>query len=176
MFVETMHWIIQLIFPRGTRRNFFAFIVAECFRFPNKISCIATGLARRKRLYVKLPLSTFGNGVPLLFVDDYVPDPRIGAGAPRTWQILKVLVEKGFRVTFFPLVRKTGFATSLGYFADMGVEILYGETSENCPILTSLLHYRKDHYQVIVISRPTNMKVFHNVIRRYQRNAKLVYD
>jgi GT2 family glycosyltransferase len=41
----------------------------------------------------------------LLFIDDRIPDYNLGTGYPRTYRILQLLTEMGYKITFFPLLK-----------------------------------------------------------------------
>lgn len=65
-----------------------------------------------------------GHGV-VLVVDHYMPQPDRDAGSRATWQLMKLLVERGYRVKFWPenLHRDPIYAAAL---QDLGVEAFYG--------------------------------------------------
>ena len=173
---ETISSIKQFLFPRGTRRYFFASVASHAFHFPKTISSITHNLALRKGLYSLPTAFKSTTGAPLLFIEDVFPDPRIGSGAPRTCQILEILIEQGYRITFLPLMPAKDVNPSVAYFQGKGVEFLFGNSPAERPVITSLLQFRKNFYKVIIVSRPLNLKGLYNTIRRCQRNAKIIYD
>jgi glycosyltransferase involved in cell wall biosynthesis len=173
---EAISSFLELLFPRGTRRYFFASVVADAYRFPKTIPTIISNLIRHKELYGLQSPCASSNGTRLLFIEDVLPDPRIGGGAPRTCQILDVLVGQGFQITFIPLIPNKALNPSVARFRVAGVEILFGVTPAERPVVTSLLKLRKNYYTVIIVSRPTNLKRLYATLRHYQGNALVVYD
>jgi O-antigen biosynthesis protein len=161
------------LFPRGTCRYYFASIVAHAFREPGAIPSIFRSLPHRKQLYGR---SKPGLGVPLLFIDDVLPDPRVGSGAPRTSEILRILISNNFNITFFSLIRYKTINPSLEYYNKTGVEFFFGTHPSNSPILTRFLKKRRNYYEAVIISRPTNMRDLYKIIRKTQRHAAIIYD
>jgi hypothetical protein len=43
------------------------------------------------------------NGKRILFIEDRIPYPFLGAGFPRSGKILSTLANLGYQVTFYPL-------------------------------------------------------------------------
>jgi GT2 family glycosyltransferase len=111
----------------------------------------------------------------ILFVDDRVPDPRLGRGYPRTLRMLTTLKELGWAVTFFPLLFPERLEPYCGELQSRGVEIITGPADRRLD-LKEFLERRSDHYDVILISRPHNMKEAFPFIREVAPRARIVYD
>jgi GT2 family glycosyltransferase len=111
----------------------------------------------------------------LLFVDDRVPDPRLGCGYPRTYRMLTSLRELGWAVTFFPLLFPERLEPCTSDLQGLGVEVITGAGDRRLD-LKEFLECRSDHYDVILISRPHNMKEALPFIREAAPRARIVYD
>ena len=173
---DTIGSTLSWLFPRGTRRNWCAALLADSFRHPKGIPSTLRGLFSRQKIDASLRMPRSRSGTPLLFIEDVLPDPRTGSGAPRTCQIIEALVECGFKVTFFPVLRRQVGVASVGNFAEKGVEVLVAKSRVDEPILVNLLRSRKNYYGVVIISRPPNMKALSRAVRRFQKSATIIYD
>ncbi len=110
----------------------------------------------------------------LLYIDDAPPSSCLGAGFPRSLEILKILSQH-YDITIFPTVS-----------ADLGWHEIYREIPRNIeiiknavlPKLRPFLKDRKGFYQTIWISRPHNMAFLVDYCLPFiDRNAiKIVYD
>jgi len=111
----------------------------------------------------------------LLVVDDYVPDERLGRGYPRTRRILTALRDLGWALTFFPLQDAERREPCTSELEALGVEVITGPGGRK-PDLKTFLKARPDHYDIVVISRPHNMKEVLPFLRRLAPRARIVYD
>jgi hypothetical protein len=93
--------------------------------------------------------------VRILWIDDIVPDARLGCGYPRAQALLKLLASSGFQVTVFP------------YRAD-------GERREAA--LTELCRTRLADFDAIWISRPWNFRKAFPVVAAHRRRQPVIYD
>lgn len=114
----------------------------------------------------------------ILYIDDMIPDPQLGSGYPRSFDMLNVLIESGYQVSLFPLQfgRKPELITQ--YFQQKGVEVFYDYTGKERKLsLETFLENRKSYYDIILISRPHNMKEF-LAIRQdlVDKNVQIIYD
>ena len=110
----------------------------------------------------------------MLYVDDSPPNCSLGAGFPRAVKIVNEL-SKSYDITIFP---------TLGCYISWNE--IYDELPRNVEVmrrgylvgLKSILHERRDYFNVIWISRPHNMSFYvdhcsHLVNRE---KTKIVYD
>lgn len=111
----------------------------------------------------------------LLFVDDRVPDPRLGSGFPRTRRMLTSLRDLGWAVTFFPLQDPERLEPCTSDLEALGIEVITGPGGRK-PYLKAFLKRRSGHYDVVLISRPHNMKEVLSFVRKAAPLARIVYD
>ncbi|NLW32906.1 MAG: glycosyltransferase family 4 protein [Fibrobacter sp.] len=111
----------------------------------------------------------------VLVLDDRIPDPTFGAGFPRAFEILRILAENGFQVTFFPTLyqNREQIADDL---ERIGVEVIYRKSKLFNLVFSSFLKKRKGVYDIVIISRPHNMKFLYKTAVKYCPKAKIVYD
>ena len=117
------------------------------------------------------------NGHPnLLLIDDAVPHASLGGGYPRCRHIAALLSQLPLNVTFYPL-----------HFPHDDWDEVYRTLPENIEVLLNrgrsglaqLLAERAGFYQYAMVSRPTNMAFFNQVLESLPREAKrfdIVYD
>lgn len=111
----------------------------------------------------------------LMFVDDRVPDPRLGCGYPRTYRMLASLRDLGWAVTFFPLLFPERLEPCTSELEAIGVEVITGAGDRRLD-LKEFLERRPDHYDVILVSRPHNMREAAPFVRAASPRARIVYD
>jgi GT2 family glycosyltransferase/glycosyltransferase involved in cell wall biosynthesis len=111
----------------------------------------------------------------LLFVDDRVPDPRLGSGFPRTRSMLTSLRDLGWAVTFFPLQDPEPIQPCTSDLEALGIEVITRRGGPRLDLET-FLKRRSGHYDVVLISRPHNMKEALPFLRKVAPRARIVYD
>ncbi len=111
----------------------------------------------------------------VLFIDDQLPDARLGSGLPRTLHILRTLAGMGYGITFFPLQMTAYLPEVAQELQRLGVEVLYHPTGQKLDF-EEFLRVRGDHYPLIVVSRPHNMQEIGARLRRSAPRAKIIYD
>jgi len=90
----------------------------------------------------------------ILYIDDRVPHPSLGAGFPRANYILRELVRQKYRVTLVPLnFPLEDTFESAAVDVDPSVEIMIGTGRHN---FREFLEERLDHTDLIWVSRPHN--------------------
>ena len=107
----------------------------------------------------------------LLFIDDRVDSPDFGAGMPRTWQVLTMLADMPYQVTYVPLFDPMPHEPWLTKLQQMGIEVMAG--------LVDFEQFAKERtgaYTILLVSRPHNMSAVHRLLRRHFPGATLVYD
>jgi hypothetical protein len=111
----------------------------------------------------------------VLYIDDGVPHPNMGAGFPRSCQILNGLAKAGNAVTLFPTIFPEGSWHRIYEDLDRHIEVV----KDAGPFgLTEFLTQRRDFYDIIWISRPHNMQFFVNhALKAIDRTkTKIIYD
>lgn len=109
----------------------------------------------------------------ILVIDDRVPDPALGCGYPRSYELLLSLSNMGYQVTFFPYLtpeRPEPCTTSL---LSRGIEVIYGMDSSD---FASFFAERREYYDVVWVSRPHNMERVIETIRELNPGQKVIYD
>lgn len=110
-----------------------------------------------------------------LFIDDRIPDPALGSGYPRSYTLVTSLVAAGYGVTIFPLQFPEATEPIRTDLQQKGVEVLYG--SANGPLnLSRHLEERPGYYDIILVSRPHNMRQVRSVLDRLEPRPKVIYD
>lgn len=111
-------------------------------------------------------------GKKMLVIDDTIPAPHLGRGYPRAHHMLNFLADIGYVVTFFPLIDPTQRQPYTHQYQQSGVELFFGENLDFEEFSAS----RSDHYDLVLVSRPHNMKRVRDIIRRNFAGAILIYD
>ncbi len=112
----------------------------------------------------------------ILFLDDQVPHPTLGAGFPRTNRILAELVNLGHAVTFYPTLWPREDWGEVYQDIPSEVEVMLDHGLEK---LREFLSQRNDYYDVIIVSRPHNMASFKSVLAENPgicARSKIIYD
>ena len=112
----------------------------------------------------------------LLVIDDNIPLSEFGSGFPRTQRLLNEAAALGWLVTFYPLhVLDIDWTEAYGML-DPRIEIC---SRRALPKLRSFLEERRGFYDVIVVSRPHNMRHLRAMLREQPdllAGVRLVYD
>lgn len=112
----------------------------------------------------------------ILFIEDRVPKPELGAGYPRANALLDSLQRQGAQVTLFPMSRHEETWTSVRDCVSPNVEVIIdGEAAA----LRDFLHERQGCYDAILVSRPHNMRALRAILDmepELQAGSKLIYD
>ena len=111
-------------------------------------------------------------GNRILVVDDRVPTPYQGAGYPRADRMLRFLGELGYKVTLFPLDNATPWQPYTNELQQLGIEVFYGDNLD----FIRFAQDRAGYYDLILVSRPHNMEMAVDAIKRFFSNAVLLYD
>ncbi|MFB1504484.1 MAG: rhamnan synthesis F family protein [Thiocapsa sp. C3-sup] len=112
----------------------------------------------------------------LLIVDDRVPFASLGAGYPRAAHILETIASSGWFVTFYPLVYPDVCYEETYHSFPNSIEFSVGTGADG---LVDFLSSRIGYYDVILVSRPHNMRVFLDAVRAESDRLKeiaLIYD
>lgn len=112
----------------------------------------------------------------ILYIDDRVPMIAQGAGFPRANEIVHLMVEDGYFVTYFPSTTPVDDWEDARSAVPAGVEIAMGW---GLPLLERFLEERRGYYQQIFVSRPHNMRAL-AVVRKNRpelfEKIRLTYD
>ncbi len=109
----------------------------------------------------------------LLYIDDRVPYPELGAGYPRAARLLRELVADGWFVTYYPLHDPADDWQDVYAAFPREVEFMvhYGQ-----PALANFLRERDGYYDTVLVSRPHNMANYLKLRGDTQAAARLIYD
>jgi len=124
----------------------------------------------------------------ILLIDDRVPDYHIGHGFPRTYKMLELLVDMGYKLTFFPMQLAIFVPDITESLQKLGIEVIYKRMSQSAALeglypslnqrikLEDFLKSRLDYFDVIFISRPHNMQEGLQYLKNHTGNVPIVYD
>ena len=91
----------------------------------------------------------------ILYIDDRIPIIALGAGLPRANEILRLMTEEGYFVTYFPSTTPVDTWEDARSAVPIGVEVAMGW---GLLLLEKFLEERRGYYQQIFVSRPHNMQ------------------
>ena len=111
----------------------------------------------------------------VLIFDDTIPRISQGGGLPRAVSIANTLVAHGFFVTIYPLsCFKMGFDEA---YKDISadIEVILNQGPR---LVQAFLQSRQHYYDVILVSRPTWMKLLSGILFRlgFIGRVKIIYD
>ncbi|PZW48635.1 glycosyl transferase family 2 [Humitalea rosea] len=112
----------------------------------------------------------------VLVLEDRVPKTELGAGYPRSNQLLHALVEAGAQVALFPMNRHAETWNEVHRALDKRIEVLIAADRTQ---LRAYLEARRGHFAAIIICRPTNMVTFDEAVgadRELIAGATIIYD
>lgn len=112
----------------------------------------------------------------MLLIDGLIPDSSLGGGHPRAVEIVRAVLDLGYAVTVFPMNHVVGRGPAIQHLADAGAEVFCGTLHREELCVEELLSRRADEYTVVILSRPEVMRAVEGFVRRYQPQARLVYD
>lgn len=107
----------------------------------------------------------------VLYIEDRIPDPAVGSGMPRSFDIVTTLVSLGCAVSVVP-TRMTARTDIAARLARMGVEVFHDAYAD----IARLLHARRGYYDIIFIARPGNMAAYGAICRKLSPSSRIVYD
>ena len=111
-------------------------------------------------------------GKSILILDDRIPNPAQGSGYPRAYRLVKFVSELGYRVTLFPLANATPWQPYTNELQQLSIEVFYGGNLN----LSQFAKDRDDCYDLVLVSRPHNMKKTFDIMKRFFPSAALLYD
>lgn len=98
----------------------------------------------------------------VLYIDDAVPHVDLGAGMPRANFIVTIMAQLGYHVTIYPVYRSDAELAQRYRDLPNTVEILEAEEVAG---LVRVIDERRDHYDVVWVSRPHNINLFCQVFQ-----------
>src|SRR5688572_12596905 len=109
----------------------------------------------------------------VLVIDDWLPDPRIGAGAPRSLALVRAIVAAGARLTLFPTLAEPEQDIDAERLLSGGdVARGYGRDG-----LGRFLAEREGQFDVVLVARPHNMAIFRDVAgKSVLQETPIIYD
>ena len=115
-------------------------------------------------------------GLRILWIEDAPPFAHMGAGFPRTREMLSIILELGHSVTLLPTFITTSDFADVYRETPREVEVALGIGEER---FEAFWNARKNVYDVAILSRPNNLKRFCKIIedtKRIRPELKLIYD
>jgi GT2 family glycosyltransferase len=111
----------------------------------------------------------------LLYIDDRVPRAPLGSGYPRAVEIVRASTRLGYRITLYPLVVPDEPWDTAYSDVPRETELMLGLGPDR---LAAFLENRTAYYEVILVSRPHNMRVVANALSTLADFDRpiLVYD
>lgn len=113
----------------------------------------------------------------ILFLEDRVPKPWLGAGLPRAQDIVAELSRAGAQVTIFPMLREPENWHDIWKTQPIDVEVILPLVRDEG--LAAFLRERSNYYDAIFVSRPHNMAELQAVLSKeplLKGRARLIYD
>jgi glycosyltransferase involved in cell wall biosynthesis len=119
-------------------------------------------LAWRARRHGKKP--------EVLIMDHHMPTYDKDSGSFRMWNIIKLFLELGWNVTFYPdnLVPLEPYTSQL---QQIGVEVIYGSTT-----FKNFLSQRRLQFDVVLLARPDFSFPKVDLVRQLLPRTKIIYD
>jgi glycosyltransferase involved in cell wall biosynthesis len=110
----------------------------------------------------------------VLVIDDWFPDPRIGAGAPRALELQRAIIAAGAELTLLPTLKDPDEADVHRLLPGGSVATGYGRKG-----IKRLLSRRRGRFDLIIVSRPHNMIAFRQAVTARPHHVgatPVVYD
>jgi GT2 family glycosyltransferase len=106
-----------------------------------------------------------GRPIRVLVLDDRLPDPSFGAGHGRMWEVVRMLARDGLHVAVHPREPSVGNRSTL---AGWGVRVVDD--------LAAHLATPGVDYDVVLVSRPHNGRIFAELLHGRLGAARIIYD
>jgi glycosyltransferase involved in cell wall biosynthesis len=133
------------------------------------------GLAEGRAIRPSSAVATDACG-RVLVLDDHVPYPELGVGYPRARTLLRGLVALDWLVTFVPLECPTDDPHQLRRVVPPEIEVALGISPSD---LLSFLAARAGSFDLILVSRPNNMRTLSRALEHapaVMRQVPILYD
>jgi glycosyltransferase involved in cell wall biosynthesis len=109
----------------------------------------------------------------VLLVEDQVPYPWLGAGYPRSAELLASLVEADCEVTLYPAINKEGAWGEVRSVVDARVEVMLGHNWMDFP---RFWRERAGFFDLCIVCRPHNMARLRRHLFARADRPPVVYD
>jgi len=109
-------------------------------------------------------------GLNILYIDHYVPEPDKDSGSLRTFSILSILEQMKNKITVWPDNQQY----TIPYVSELqqkGIEVIYKN-----PDFDKFLDERKHLYDVAILTRPYISVNYIDKIKEKMPNCKIIYD
>jgi GT2 family glycosyltransferase len=109
----------------------------------------------------------------VLYIDDFIPNPKQGQGQPRMLSVLSTLHNLNFQISLF--ATNSEISTNNNFFSHEYVEVYASKEKKD---LYSHLFERDKYYDFIVVSRPHNLQIlsdFFDLFNEIERPI-IIYD
>jgi len=110
------------------------------------------------------------DGLNILYIDHYLPEPDKDSGSLRTFNILGILAHDKNKITFWP----DNLHLSQPYAAELqqkSIEVIYGPND-----FVKFLDERKDLFDVVFLARPYIAIKYIDLIKTKVPNSIIIYD
>ena len=125
---------------------------------------------RIELLYGRLATGREHGQPRVLVVEDRIPVASRGAGYPRSWALLEMLVSLRYRVALYPYRDRTRYQPWLQQLEAAGIEVT------DAWWFRSFAARRAGDYDAVIVSRPHNFHGVCRLVRRFFPRAAVVYD
>ncbi len=167
---------VQWMFPSGTRRKN---VLERIGRFARLLAGgdLAVAVEKIKKNisgeYRRAPIVTgiTSRKKRILIIDDQLPVPACGVGRPRALSMITMLSDLGYDITLFPLINRRNYPSVSTDLRKRGIEMVLDARN-----FIDFMRTRGHSYDLILVSRPHNMKRVAAVIGEYAPQAPCVYD
>jgi len=122
------------------------------------------------------PVHECTRGQRVLWIEDAPPFAHMGAGFPRTKEMLRALIELGHSVTLLPTFITTSDFADVYKDTPREVEVALGVGAEG---FEEFWQRRGELYDAVIISRPNNLSSFGRLIedtKSKRPGLRLIYD
>jgi glycosyltransferase involved in cell wall biosynthesis len=111
----------------------------------------------------------------LLWIDDVVPERRLGSGFPRALSLLRLLASSGFQVTLFPFKGGRAEGAAVADLNRSGVQVVqYAGRPQD--VLADFCKAELARFDAVWISRWRNFRAAQPIIRAHPARPRLIYD
>lgn len=144
-------------------------------RFSEKWSDLLPTLGKRED-WDGLAVFEKARGARILWVEDAPPFTSMGAGFPRTREMLAALLEMDFSVTLLPTFITSKSFNDVYRETPREVEVVLGVGIEG---FGEFWNERERFYEAVIVSRPNNLKALGEAIletKKSRPSLKFVYD
>lgn len=106
----------------------------------------------------------------LLVIMHTIPKPDQHSGFLRTFNMLRILNNNGYKITLFPddLKKTSPYTEEL---QDLGIEVLYGDMD-----LNDYLKRNGKYFDTVLMIRPEVSSKYITSVKRYLNKSKVIYD